>query len=127
MILIFAKLFFAAGIVGAALHYGVTPKLKRESFNKTPFVTELNLVQGFVIEFVLAILLIFSFFLVHFDLRCKSCTGPTQGAPWKIGLIYTLCVIIDVSETFYLYNKFKLLVLRFLFNLSRAGRHNYLG
>lgn len=86
------------GIAGAAFHYVTTPKQERDREAFTHFNEDLELIQGFVLEFTLAILFIFAIFTVLYGQR-NRCENQVDAAYWKIGLIYTLCLMIDVPYT----------------------------
>ena len=91
----------ALGITGAAFHHVITPKQERDHELTAQFAEDLELVQGFVLEFTLAILFIFSLFTVLYGQR--NCCEHVHAASWKIGLIYTLCLMVDVSGISILY------------------------
>ncbi len=87
-------------MTGAAFHHVVTPKSSQDTKNGTLlFEDDLELIQGFVIEFALGVLFIFAFFTVFFP-PCTECCQRSDGKSWKIGCIYTLCVMIDVCVCF---------------------------
>ena len=88
---------FSSGITGAAFHHVVAPNPGRGQEPTTETADDSGLMQGFVIEFALAILFIFALFTVLFGQ--EKCCVHAQAAPWKIGLIYTLCLLIDVSAS----------------------------
>ena len=83
-------------MTGAAFHHVVTPKSSQESdIDGFQFEEDLQLIQGFVIEFVLAVFFVFALFSVFFP-RCTKCCEGKSGKSWKIGCVYALCVMIDV-------------------------------
>ncbi|XP_028404951.1 lens fiber major intrinsic protein-like isoform X1 [Dendronephthya gigantea] len=88
------------GVTGAAFYRLVTPKSSRDETNNKSeiFENDIELIQGFVIEFLLAVLFIFALFHVLFS-RCAECCGRNDGSSWKIGSVYTLCVLIDFPYT----------------------------
>ena len=87
------------GVTGAAFHHVVTPKSGRDTDNGTPlFEEEFQLIQGFVIEFVLGVLFIFALFTVFFS-ACAQCCERNGGHSWKIGCVYALCIMIDFPYT----------------------------